>query len=113
MRLTRITNKDCILFGEESETTLDDGNGAFWHGGGSAYLPYTNLLSSRHDRGNVRTLPDNMSGSTCPNWRAVGDVSSIDGHVEFVNRKTANVRRYNIGNLADFPPNVNTDPTFP
>jgi hypothetical protein len=42
----------------------------------------------------------------------VAGVSFIDGHVEFVNRKFAQTREHNVGNLADFTTGNNPNPTF-
>jgi prepilin-type N-terminal cleavage/methylation domain-containing protein len=109
-KLSKVINKECIVFADESETTIDDGNGAFWHGGG--LVQYCNLLSARHDRTAVRKSPDTMAGVICPNSAVQAGVSFVDGHVDFVNRKYANTRAHTIGDLQDFTSSVNIDPTF-
>ena len=102
-RLSAVKNADAILFYEESESTADDGNGSLW---GSA-----NLLSVRHDRRKVTTLPDVSTGSAIPNSNVLANVSFRDGHVDFVTRKYAHVRVHAVGNLNDFV--SSPDPTFP
>ncbi len=106
-KLSNIKNPEAILLYEESETTIDDGNGALWSasGGGS------NLLSVRHDRRLVTVTPDVATGNSIPNSKVLANASFRDGHVEFVTRKYAHTRAHTLGDLADFP--TSTDPTFP
>ncbi len=115
-RLSQVTNSSAILV-EESGTTnanigaaggLDDALCTGWDNGDR----FINPLSTRHDPSAVHTVPD-VTTDAAPNVRnanAVGDVGFIDGHIEFLARKVAHTRIYNVGVASDFA--GTSEPTF-
>jgi type II secretory pathway pseudopilin PulG len=108
-KLSNVKNRDVIFFAEESNP--DDGNGAYWHA--NNYLSFINIPSPRHDARKIRKLPDTMTNNQVPNGNAQCVVAFIDGHVEWITRKVACIRKSSIGNLQDFPIASNPDPIFP
>ena len=81
-----------IMFYEEDETTIDDGNGS---------LRYPNMLAIRHDRANqhsatikqkIKTSFTDTTGSATVDIAASearGNCTFCDGHAEYVTRKFA------------------------
>jgi hypothetical protein len=115
-KASQITNMSAILVVEEAEATLDDGLCSLWQNG-SSNLRWCNIASARHDRWEIKNVPDpepvNSSqrpNTDMPNWRAKGNVAFVDDHVEFVDRKFSSVRVHTIGRLEDFE--GSPDPVF-
>jgi prepilin-type N-terminal cleavage/methylation domain-containing protein/prepilin-type processing-associated H-X9-DG protein len=85
---------DKVFMYEESEVTIDDGNGELWTGDGKTI---TNLLALRHDRKNMieADTPFTATGTKFfPNPEARGNCLFCDGHVDFVPRRLAHTRPY-------------------
>jgi prepilin-type N-terminal cleavage/methylation domain-containing protein/prepilin-type processing-associated H-X9-DG protein len=74
-----------VLLYEEDPSTIDDGNGELWTRGGN--WQYCNLLSLRHDPGNLKQRPDLPSNAGVPNLEGRGNVAFADGHGDYVNRR--------------------------
>jgi prepilin-type processing-associated H-X9-DG protein len=70
---------------EESEGTIDDGNGELY----SANWGNTDLLAIRHNKGAMRTQPDQAYADGIPNGQGQGNVMFADGHAELVTREFA------------------------
>ena len=107
-KLTQVTNQNAILLLEESEATIDDGSCSLWQNG-ATWLPWSNIVSARHNKDEVTNKPDPEPKTDgvrpnldMPNWRAKGNVSFVDNHVEYVDRKYSGVRIHAVGDLGDF-----------
>jgi prepilin-type N-terminal cleavage/methylation domain-containing protein/prepilin-type processing-associated H-X9-DG protein len=107
-KLTQVTNQNAILLVEESEATIDDGSCSLWQNG-ATWLPWSNIVSARHNMDEVTNKPDPEPKTNgvrpnldMPNWQAKGNVAFVDNHVEYVNRKYSSVRIHAVGDLGDF-----------
>jgi len=110
-KVTQVTNPNCIVFYEESATTLNDGMGNLWMAG--AGQNKEDLLASWHSPLAVKAVevPTSIwSGSYIPNSTVMGNAGFVDGHVEFLPRSVVHTRAYAIGNMSDFA--AAADPTF-
>lgn len=113
-RITYVNNADALMMYEESEITIDDGNGALW-GADAGSLSSINLLSVRHNSWNVKTPEPtgrNQLGNPAvvPNSKVLANVSFRDGHVDFVTRQFAHSRVHTLGDTSDF--STAADPIF-
>jgi prepilin-type N-terminal cleavage/methylation domain-containing protein len=90
-----------IIFIEESETTIDDGNCSMFCDYG--LMSFQNLLASRHDFGNVQNPAAELNppAATIPNPQVRGCCAFLDGHAEFLPRSLAHSKEYNIPNPDD------------
>ncbi len=110
-KVTQVTNQSCIVFYEEAASTINDGQGNIWLG--STAQNKEDLLAAWHSQSAVKT-PEfpvtSWRGMFIPNSSVMGNVGFVDGHVEYLPRKTAQTRAYTMGNLNDFA--TSPDPTF-
>jgi len=85
-----------IVFIEESETTIDDGNCSMFCDYG--LMSKQNLLASRHDFGNVQNAAAEIisPAATISNPQVRGCCAFLDGHAEFLPRSLAHSKDYNI-----------------
>ena len=81
-----------ILMYEESENTLDDGNGNLVNNA-NVMTTAPNLLALRHDRKN-QTEADVGSKLVIPNPNTRGNCLFCDGHVDFISRSQAHTQAY-------------------
>jgi prepilin-type N-terminal cleavage/methylation domain-containing protein/prepilin-type processing-associated H-X9-DG protein len=79
-----------ILMYEESENTLDDGNGNLVNNA-NVMTTQPNLLALRHDRRN-ETEADVGNPKVIPNPNARGNCLFCDGHVDFIMRSQAHTQ---------------------
>lgn len=87
---------DKIIFIEEQETTIDDGNCSMfcWTGSGNWF----NLLASRHDFGSVTDQAQDLKppAETVPNPNVKGSAAFLDGHAEFAPRSRVHSKYTNL-----------------
>jgi prepilin-type N-terminal cleavage/methylation domain-containing protein len=87
---------DKVIFIEEQETTIDDGNCSLF------CFPATgkwfNLLASRHDFGNVKDQQQDITppSATVPNPDVKGSAAFLDGHAEFAPRSRVHSKYTNL-----------------
>ena len=93
------------LMYEEEASTIDDGSGNCWRPTGSAIdgppPADNNLLALRHDKRNLRELPDEArtDATSVPNKPARGNVMFCDGHVDFVRRDYLHTKAHTVGRI--------------
>jgi len=101
-KITQVTqSSDKILIFEESEATVDDGNGSLWCP--PSLFHYTNLPAWRHDKKNYRDVNGELSpqdGGKIPNADARGVVGFCDGHADAKDRNYILSKYHNIPNIA-------------
>ena len=87
-----------IIFIEESETTIDDGNCSMFCDYG--LMQKLNLVASRHDYGNVQDQKKEVTPTAAdiPNLNVRGVCGFLDGHADFIPRYLAHSKEYNIPN---------------
>ncbi|HSI37171.1 MAG: prepilin-type N-terminal cleavage/methylation domain-containing protein [Phycisphaerae bacterium] len=103
-KLTQIRNASSkVMWYEEDESTIDDANAQLWSPAGS--WGGTDLVALRHNRQNMRTLPDkpNPPSDPVPNKAAMGNVAFADGHADYVSREFAHSKQNAAPNPLDFP----------
>jgi prepilin-type N-terminal cleavage/methylation domain-containing protein len=114
-KLTQVKNtSEKILVFEESEATIDDGNGSLWCVPGQFH--YTNLPAWRHDKKNYKDAGTGPTGEfglqdngKIPNPDAKGVIGFCDGHADFRDRIYILSKWHNIPDEAM----VEGDPAFP
>jgi prepilin-type N-terminal cleavage/methylation domain-containing protein len=100
-KITQVSaSSDKILVFEESEATIDDGNGSLWCP--PNLFHYTNLPAWRHDRKNYKDVAGELApqdGTKIPNPEARGVVGFCDGHADFQPRTYILSKYHNIPNI--------------
>jgi type II secretory pathway pseudopilin PulG len=109
-KITQVKNtSEKILVFEESEATIDDGNGSIWCV--PSQFGYTNLPAYRHDKKNFHDVQGELSPQVgkIPNQDCKGVVGFCDGHADFRDRVYILSKWHNIPDEAM----VEGDPAFP
>jgi prepilin-type N-terminal cleavage/methylation domain-containing protein/prepilin-type processing-associated H-X9-DG protein len=107
-KLSQVRNSsEKALMYEEDQNTIDDGSGNCWRPVPPATdgppLAGNNLLSLRHDRVNLKELPDtsDTNARSVPNKPGRGNVAFCDGHAEFVRRDYLHTKQHTVGRYAN------------
>jgi len=85
-----------VIFIEEQETTIDDGNCSLFCFPGTG--EYFNLAASRHDFGSVQNQALDLKppANDVPNANVKGSAGYLDGHAEFAPRSSIHSKYANI-----------------